>query len=103
VTTQPTTSLYDLTLAELEAGLVERGQPKYRAKQIFDWAYNHLVEDYEAMSNLPAALRTLLSDYTKTTPERMQALAARYLGQNKSWRAAVVPEGSLAKAALSAR
>ena len=50
-----------------------------------------------------AALRTLLSDYTRTTPERMQALAAKYLGQNKSWRAAVVPEGSLAKAALSAR
>ena len=50
-----------------------------------------------------AALRTLLSDYTRTTPERMQALAAKYLGQNKSWRAAVVPEGSLGKVALSAR
>lgn len=50
MTTQPTTSLYDLTLAELEAGLVERRQPKYRAKQIFDWAYNHLVEDCRAMA-----------------------------------------------------
>ena len=45
-----------------------------------------------------AALRPLLADYTRTTPERMQALAAKYLRQNKSWRVKVVPE-SLARAA----
>lgn len=39
-----------------------------------------------------AALRTLLSDYTQTTPERMQALAARYLSPDKSWMLAVVPQ-----------
>lgn len=39
-----------------------------------------------------AALRTLLSDYTQTTPERMQALAARYLSPSKGWMLAVVPQ-----------
>ena len=39
-----------------------------------------------------AALRTLLSDYTQTTPERMQALAARYLSPEKGWMLAVVPQ-----------
>ena len=39
---QTQTSLYDLTLAELEATLVTWGAPKYRAKQIFGWAYDRL-------------------------------------------------------------
>jgi len=39
------------------------------------------------------ALRTLLPDYTRTTPEAMQALARKYLGPGRSWRAAVLPQG----------
>jgi len=38
------------------------------------------------------SLRTVLTDYTETTPAAMQALAARYLGKEKSWRLEVVPE-----------
>ena len=37
-------------------------------------------------------VRTILYDYTETTPEKMQALAARYLGENASWRLAVMPQ-----------
>jgi len=40
-----------------------------------------------------AKLRSLMSDYTDTTPERMKELAARYLGARKGWRMAVIPEG----------
>lgn len=36
-------------------------------------------------------VRTVLSDYTETTPEKMQALAKRYLGRDNSWRLEVVP------------
>lgn len=40
-------------------------------------------------------VRTVLYDYTETTPEKMQALAARYLGRKNSWRLQVMPkEGS---------
>ncbi|MCY1671181.1 insulinase family protein [Novosphingobium sp. SL115] len=39
-----------------------------------------------------AAIRTILNDYSQTTPERMQALAQRYLQKDKSWRLEVVPE-----------
>lgn len=39
-----------------------------------------------------AAIRTILSDYSQTTPERMQALAQKYLKADKSWRVEVVPE-----------
>jgi zinc protease len=39
-----------------------------------------------------AAIRTLLGDYTVTTPEQMQALAARYLQSSKDWKLAVLPQ-----------
>jgi zinc protease len=34
----------------------------------------------------------VFSDYSVTTPERMQALAAQYLRPEKSWRLAVLPQ-----------
>ena len=40
-----------------------------------------------------ASVRTLLADYTQTSPEQMQQLAARYLQPEKSWRLEVLPEG----------
>lgn len=42
-----------------------------------------------------AAVRTILRDYTETTPQKMQALAALYLGPDKSWRLAVLPESQV--------
>lgn len=39
-----------------------------------------------------ADLRTILSDYSTTSPERMQELARRYLVQGRSWRLQIVPE-----------
>ena len=38
-------------------------------------------------------LRSLLNDYTQTTPQRMQALAVKYLAQRPPFRLAVIPEG----------
>lgn len=40
-----------------------------------------------------AAIRTLLGDYTVTTPAAMQELARRYLQPGQSWRVAVIPQG----------
>ena len=45
-----------------------------------------------AEPNRFSAVRSLMSDYTQTTPEAMQALAKKYLAPQKSWRLAVVPE-----------
>ena len=49
-----------------------------------------------------AAIRTLLGDYTQTTPQRMQALAGQYLGRDKAWMLAVIPEGQTLAAAVAA-
>lgn len=47
-------------------------------------------------------LRSLLNDYTQTTPAAMQALAAKYFG-TKPWRLAVIPEGQELAGQNSAR
>jgi zinc protease len=37
-------------------------------------------------------IRSILADYSRTSPEAMQALATRYLQQDRSWRVEVVPQ-----------
>ena len=54
-------SLFDTTPQQLGDWLVEHGQPRYRADQVLQWAYRG-ASSYQAMSNLPAALRALLND-----------------------------------------
>ena len=44
---------------EIEAELAAMGEPKYRAKQIFEWLGKG-VRDFDGMSNLPKALREKL-------------------------------------------
>ena len=39
------------------------------------------------------AVRSILPDYSYTTPEAMQALARKYFGAHSGWRMAVLPEG----------
>src|SRR3712207_5286336 len=56
---------FDLSLEELEERLRGLGQPAYRGRQLFGWAYRQLVDGYGAMGNLPAGLRREL---TRTLP-----------------------------------
>ncbi|HHD77808.1 MAG TPA: 23S rRNA (adenine(2503)-C(2))-methyltransferase RlmN [Campylobacteraceae bacterium] len=37
-------------------------KPSFRAKQIFNWVYQHYVDDFEEMKNLPKDLRKALED-----------------------------------------
>ena len=41
-----------------------------------------------------ALLRSLLTDYSRTTPEAMMQLAQKYFGGREGWRLAVIPEGA---------
>src|SRR5205807_71404 len=62
------TDLLGLTLPQLQQWLVERGEPPFRAKQIYNWLYQHLVTDFSAMTNLPQALRTRLAEEASIGP-----------------------------------
>lgn len=49
-----------ITLSELEEWLVKNEEPRFHAKQIFEWVYQKSVLSWDSMSNLSRALRTKL-------------------------------------------
>ena len=54
---------------EIEADLKALGEPKFRAKQIFEWL-SRGVRDFEEMSNLPKSLRDkLTNEYSLYKPK----------------------------------
>ncbi|MBO4415427.1 MAG: 23S rRNA (adenine(2503)-C(2))-methyltransferase RlmN [Lachnospiraceae bacterium] len=54
------TDIKNLSLAELEETITSWGEPKYRAKQVFEWLHKHLAQDTSKMTNLPKKLREKL-------------------------------------------
>lgn len=54
-------SLYDLSFEELEAHLTALGHERFRAQQVWEWAYRHAVASYDEMTNLPPSLRATLA------------------------------------------
>ncbi len=61
-TIQPKTDLLTLTLPQLQQWFVERGEPAFRAKQVYSWLYQQLSTDFAAMTNLPQPLRSRLAE-----------------------------------------
>ena len=54
--------LTDLTRDGLRAALADMGQPAYRGDQVWSGLYSSLAGGVEAMTTLPAALRTALAE-----------------------------------------
>ncbi len=55
------TDIKSMTIPELESLMLSMGQPKFRAKQIFQWLHQKKVLSFDEMKNLPASLRDELS------------------------------------------
>lgn len=55
------------------------------------WMYQ--LENATTDPRRVAVIRSLLNDYSRTTPAEMQALAARYLTARPGYRIAIIPEG----------
>jgi len=67
-----------LYLEELTEKLKEMGQPAFRAKQIFEWLHEKLVENYDEMTNLSKELREKLKKtYPLVTLKVVDALRSR--------------------------
>ncbi|MFO7681706.1 MAG: 23S rRNA (adenine(2503)-C(2))-methyltransferase RlmN [Chloroflexota bacterium] len=56
-------NLYNLDQTELTAFVVDLGQPKFRAQQVWDWMYKRYALDFEAMGNIPKAFRVQLAEH----------------------------------------
>lgn len=57
-------SLYDLEFSALEALLIEWGEPRSHARQIWEWLYRRLATDVDQMMTLPQAVRERLAAET---------------------------------------
>src|SRR5262249_22689693 len=51
-----------LSLDALRAAVVDLGQPAYRAQQVSGWLYRSSAAGFEAMTNVPLALRRALAE-----------------------------------------
>lgn len=68
---------------EIEGELAALGEPKYRAKQIFDWL-SRGVRDFDEMTNLPKALKEKLqAEYTLYRPEVLSKQVSKLDGTIK--------------------
>lgn len=56
-------SIYGLTLNQLGTWLVEHGERKFRAKQIWNWLYKKRVKDFSQMKNVNKECLTLLEEH----------------------------------------
>ena len=57
-----TQSLYNLNLAELTEFVTDLGESAFRAKQIWQWLYQHYATDFAEMTNLSKSLRGKLGE-----------------------------------------
>ncbi len=53
--------ILSMNRAELTDALIQMGEPKFRANQIYHWLHTKRVTDFDEMHDLAAALRTKLS------------------------------------------
>ncbi len=64
-------SLFEFSLTDLTSVLKEWGEPPFRAKQIWGWAYQRMAGSFDDMSDLPKNLRARLNaeiQFTRLTP-----------------------------------
>ncbi len=57
-------NLYELSFNALAEFIVELGEKRFRARQIWDWMYGRRVDSFDAMGNLPRATIKRLNETT---------------------------------------
>lgn len=63
--------------------------------------FMYLLEGATEEPGRVGSVRSMLTDYTSVTPAQLQALASKYLVQQRSWRLAVIPQGQVLGAAAA--
>src|SRR5690625_3788913 len=65
-------SIYDFTFDKLSAYLVEHGEQKFRAKQVWDWLYKKRINEFSEMKNLNQSTIDLLTENFKINTIEVQ-------------------------------
>lgn len=66
------TDILSLTMIELTDKILEIGEQKFRAKQIYDWLHVKKVENFTEMTNLSAQLRQKLDKFFYINPLKIK-------------------------------
>jgi 23S rRNA (adenine2503-C2)-methyltransferase len=91
-------TIQSLDLAEIEAELAARNQPRYRATQIARWLYEKRATSFDTMTDLPAALRADLSSaFTFCRLENLRVLGSEDTTRKYLFR---LPDGALIESVL---
>ncbi len=61
------TDIKSLPLDDLELWTADQGEPKYRAKQLYQWMHQKMAADPDAMTNIPAGLRKKIREECRYT------------------------------------
>lgn len=64
----PLPAITGLTPQALSSWLKDQGEPAFRAAQILEWVWKKKVSSYDAMTNLPASLRSKLLASFRLSP-----------------------------------
>jgi 23S rRNA (adenine2503-C2)-methyltransferase len=92
------TNLYELTLDQLTALFQQWGEPRFRAKQVWDWLYTNPVDSFDRMANLPKPLRERLA--AETTLGALEIVTERSSRDGTVKRLYRLPDGQLIESVL---
>jgi 23S rRNA (adenine2503-C2)-methyltransferase len=91
-------NLYQLTLDELTQLIEGWGEPKFRAKQIWEWLYDKRAASFDAMTSLPKTLRERLMAETTLGTLQLETEQESHDGTLK--RLYRLPDGQLIESVL---
>lgn len=77
-------NIRQLSLDELQAAMKDLGEPKFRAKQIYEWLWKKSVTDFEAMTNLSKPFREKLAEKFTILPIKLYSAQHSYDGTIKT-------------------
>ena len=93
------TNLYNLTFSELQTFLTDLGQPKFRAKQVWQWLYQKYAVDFDSMGNLPKSLRENLAE--NATLKTLETAVVQYSSDGQTKKLLFrLPDGQLIETVL---
>lgn len=72
-----------MNIDELESWMAEKGQPRFRAKQVYQWLHVKLAADTSEMTNIPKNLRELIDEKGLYGVETVTRLISKEDGTNK--------------------
>lgn len=72
-----------MTLEELETYMVDKGLPKFRGKQVYDWMHRKFVRTIDEMANIPKNVKEILAQEEFIALKELERHISKIDGTNK--------------------